>query len=339
MRCKAGHSHCVDCILTRVERVLHKKDLGVVNSGLECFALSGTKCLEILSLDVLKGVMPENLHNELSDQGVFRDYAVETWDKRILTKVVRCPTCQKGFGVGVRATIIQPDPGPKHFCKTTCIRCKQIWKRRHKCKIPTAEGQAGAEKVEKGAMVGRKTEARRRVHKSSSKGEEESGGVGAGPNKSSDLRTEEDEMRLQREEALTAAVLSSCPECGVPVDKNNGCNKVFCGSCRVSFCFLCKSVIRRGEGYTHFCVHGSEGTLERCLECGKCKMSNTNKKRKEESEQRLRNCSKRPTEHKIRLMSHSPSRIDADRPSVHEVMCSTKIYLRYCKLALWTLLL
>ncbi|GAQ89529.1 hypothetical protein KFL_005330040 [Klebsormidium nitens] len=315
LHCEAGHRLCINCIIKRANGIVFDKESDAA-WGLQCFALSESECPKALSLEVLQALLPEPLYEKLRLKCFNQDYPLEK-DKRKLTKNVLCPSCKEWWRVGTRATIISTDPILKHFCKSTCIRCKQIWKQGHKCaaqagaeegtseRIADAQaGQAtqtkrslksnackasigkrfaGAEKVEKVARRSRRAEGGAQGQSCASEAVWGSGDMSRGPDRSSGSRTEEDELRLQREEALTAAVLSSCPECGVEVDKNNGCNKVHCGNCRTSFCFLCKSVIRRGEGYTHFSVHSTrEGTQERCSECGKCKTSSTNKKRKDE---------------------------------------------------------
>ena len=85
------------------------------------------------------------------------------------------------------------------------------------------------------------------------------------------------------EEAKTAKVAKPCPQCSVLMMKDRGCNRVTCNICEKSYCFICMHEIKRGEGYSHFCVHGSEGTKEKCVNCGKCKQSNGNKKRIQEA--------------------------------------------------------
>ena len=32
-----------------------------------------------------------------------------------------------------------------------------------------------------------------------------------------------------------------CPECGILIDKNGGCNSIICGRCKLQFCWSCLS--------------------------------------------------------------------------------------------------
>eukprot|EP00127_Corallochytrium_limacisporum_P005821 Clim_evm2s212 gene=Clim_evmTU2s212 len=43
-----------------------------------------------------------------------------------------------------------------------------------------------------------------------------------------------------------------CPECNVPIDKFDGCNKMTCYRCHCYFCWLCASVLDKGQPYKHF---------------------------------------------------------------------------------------
>ena len=43
-----------------------------------------------------------------------------------------------------------------------------------------------------------------------------------------------------------------CPACKTPSEKISGCNKMTCGKCKVSFCWVCKEVIKDKNPYDHF---------------------------------------------------------------------------------------
>eukprot|EP00735_Rhodelphis_limneticus_P011548 TRINITY_DN4662_c0_g1::TRINITY_DN4662_c0_g1_i1::g.19509::m.19509 TRINITY_DN4662_c0_g1::TRINITY_DN4662_c0_g1_i1::g.19509 ORF type:complete len:488 (-),score=78.94,sp/Q94981/ARI1_DROME/32.70/3e-29,IBR/PF01485.16/2.2e-06,IBR/PF01485.16/1.5e+04,IBR/PF01485.16/1.4e+03,zf-Di19/PF05605.7/1.1e+04,zf-Di19/PF05605.7/2e+03,zf-Di19/PF05605.7/0.00018,zf-Di19/PF05605.7/16,zf-XS/PF03470.9/0.14,zf-XS/PF03470.9/6.8e+02,zf-Mss51/PF13824.1/10,zf-Mss51/PF13824.1/2.5e+02 TRINITY_DN4662_c0_g1_i1:507-1970(-) len=44
-----------------------------------------------------------------------------------------------------------------------------------------------------------------------------------------------------------------CPRCGVPIEKNGGCNWVLCRSCRFEFCWFCTRYMRHADFATHRC--------------------------------------------------------------------------------------
>lgn len=44
----------------------------------------------------------------------------------------------------------------------------------------------------------------------------------------------------------------NCPKCSASIQKLDGCNKMTCYSCRVNFCWICLSVLDRGDPYEHF---------------------------------------------------------------------------------------
>ncbi|XHG04433.1 hypothetical protein AWENTII_007701 [Aspergillus wentii] len=53
------------------------------------------------------------------------------------------------------------------------------------------------------------------------------------------------------EEAMSEALIRSCPKCKVKIVKEMGCNKMTCPQCRCMMCYICKKDISR-EQYGHF---------------------------------------------------------------------------------------
>ncbi|MCJ1394416.1 hypothetical protein MMC18_007294 [Xylographa bjoerkii] len=53
------------------------------------------------------------------------------------------------------------------------------------------------------------------------------------------------------EEAMTNAIIRTCPKCGVPIFKDGGCNKMVCSKCRAFVCDYCGKDISK-ESYGHF---------------------------------------------------------------------------------------
>ncbi|KAF9264839.1 hypothetical protein L218DRAFT_861859 [Marasmius fiardii PR-910] len=52
------------------------------------------------------------------------------------------------------------------------------------------------------------------------------------------------------EEAMTRALMRSCPKCNKAFVKDDGCNKMTCPNCRSLSCYICRKLIP--EGYAHF---------------------------------------------------------------------------------------
>ena len=60
------------------------------------------------------------------------------------------------------------------------------------------------------------------------------------------------------EEAMTEALIRTCPKCKVPVLKEDGCNKVTCSRCRCIHCDVCGKDISK-DAYAHFVDYGTRG--------------------------------------------------------------------------------
>uniref|UniRef100_A0A8C5KCS6 E3 ubiquitin-protein ligase RNF14 n=2 Tax=Jaculus jaculus TaxID=51337 RepID=A0A8C5KCS6_JACJA len=44
----------------------------------------------------------------------------------------------------------------------------------------------------------------------------------------------------------------SCPSCGTPIQKSDGCNKMLCPGCKHYFCWICMGSLSRANPYKHF---------------------------------------------------------------------------------------
>eukprot|EP00158_Paraphelidium_tribonemae_P005646 Partr_v1_DN27443_c0_g1_i7_m72071 putative Ring finger protein len=80
-------------------------------------------------------------------------------------------------------------------------------------------------------------------------------------------RSEEDQLRLAVEKAMTDALVRTCPQCQTRLMKSDGCNKIVC-KCGYSICYICRQDIRQ-EGYAHFCQH-FRAVPGKCTKCTKC---------------------------------------------------------------------
>jgi TRIAD3 protein (E3 ubiquitin-protein ligase RNF216) len=49
------------------------------------------------------------------------------------------------------------------------------------------------------------------------------------------------------EEAMTAALVRTCPTCNVGIVKEDGCDSVTCTKCQCSMCYICRQDISSGE--------------------------------------------------------------------------------------------
>ena len=92
-----------------------------------------------------------------------------------------------------------------------------------------------------------------------------------------------EKIHRQIAEAMTNAVVRNCPECNMPILKDEGCNKIHCKKCDVFSCYLChkqlsatvrglkrsskkyKSV--RAKAYAHFCQtpHCDHSSCNKCI--------------------------------------------------------------------------
>ena len=68
--------------------------------------------------------------------------------------------------------------------------------------------------------------------------------------------------RQEIEDKMTEAILVKCKKCNKSIFKNEGCNKITC-ICGVHNCYMCKEIIPKSVGYSHFCKNQKCG-------CNKC---------------------------------------------------------------------
>ena len=58
--------------------------------------------------------------------------------------------------------------------------------------------------------------------------------------------------RQEIEDKMTEALIVKCNQCNKSIFKNEGCNKVTC-VCGTHNCYICKQIIPKSVGYSHFC--------------------------------------------------------------------------------------
>ncbi|PYH43976.1 E3 ubiquitin-protein ligase RNF216 [Aspergillus saccharolyticus JOP 1030-1] len=58
--------------------------------------------------------------------------------------------------------------------------------------------------------------------------------------------------RHRVEEALSDALMRTCPQCKVKIVKTDGCNMMTCAKCRTRMCYICNARIEPHENYEHF---------------------------------------------------------------------------------------
>ncbi|KAK2958173.1 putative ubiquitin conjugating enzyme 7 interacting protein 1 [Blattamonas nauphoetae] len=56
--------------------------------------------------------------------------------------------------------------------------------------------------------------------------------------------------------AMDTARIRNCPSCRVPIDKQDGCNAVVCGSCKNGMCYHCGASTGRQDPHGHFTKNG-----------------------------------------------------------------------------------
>jgi hypothetical protein len=68
--------------------------------------------------------------------------------------------------------------------------------------------------------------------------------------------------RQEIEDKMSEALIVNCNNCKKSIFKNEGCNKVTC-ICGTHNCYVCKQIIPKSVGYSHFC-------REHNCDCNKC---------------------------------------------------------------------
>ena len=77
--------------------------------------------------------------------------------------------------------------------------------------------------------------------------------------------------RQEIEDKMTDALIVKCNKCNKSIFKNEGCNKITC-VCGTHNCYVCKDIIPRAVGYSHFCRSHN-------CSCNKCHLWEQNTKR------------------------------------------------------------
>jgi hypothetical protein len=121
-----------------VKLVLFKYDENKALWGLDCFAPFASDCSDDISCDVIEGALPDpRLLRQLKNRLALKVEWLKR-DKRVLTRPVSCPHCKVTFYVGLKANVMFKD-SPHHTCRSTCLHCKQDYKRGHKAICPAKE--------------------------------------------------------------------------------------------------------------------------------------------------------------------------------------------------------
>jgi TRIAD3 protein (E3 ubiquitin-protein ligase RNF216) len=78
--------------------------------------------------------------------------------------------------------------------------------------------------------------------------------------------------RQEIEDKMSEALIVKCNQCNKSIFKNEGCNKVTC-VCGTHNCYVCKQIIPKSVGYSHFCrTHNCD--------CNKCHLWEQNTKKR-----------------------------------------------------------
>jgi TRIAD3 protein (E3 ubiquitin-protein ligase RNF216) len=78
--------------------------------------------------------------------------------------------------------------------------------------------------------------------------------------------------RQEIEDKMTEALIIKCKRCNKSIFKNEGCNKITC-VCGAYNCYVCKEIIPKNVGYSHFC------RSHNCT-CNKCHLWEQNFKKR-----------------------------------------------------------
>ncbi|KAK2467968.1 hypothetical protein APHAL10511_000263 [Amanita phalloides] len=69
------------------------------------------------------------------------------------------------------------------------------------------------------------------------------------------------------EEAMSAALMRTCPKCQKTFIKESGCNKITCYTCHTVSCYICRKII---NGYDHFNNHNQPNAASSSEASAKC---------------------------------------------------------------------
>lgn len=78
--------------------------------------------------------------------------------------------------------------------------------------------------------------------------------------------------RQEIEDKMSEALIVKCNQCNKSIFKNEGCNKVTC-VCGTHNCYICKQIIPKSVGYSHFCRSHD-------CKCNKCHLWEQNTKKR-----------------------------------------------------------
>ena len=78
--------------------------------------------------------------------------------------------------------------------------------------------------------------------------------------------------RQEIEDKMTEALIVKCNQCNKSIFKNEGCNKITC-ICGTHNCYVCKQIIPKSVGYSHFCRSHD-------CSCNKCHLWEQNTKKR-----------------------------------------------------------
>ena len=78
--------------------------------------------------------------------------------------------------------------------------------------------------------------------------------------------------RQEIEDKMTEALIVKCKQCNKSIFKNEGCNKITC-VCGAHNCYICKEIIPKNVGYSHFCKSHD-------CNCDKCHLWEQNTKKR-----------------------------------------------------------
>jgi TRIAD3 protein (E3 ubiquitin-protein ligase RNF216) len=78
--------------------------------------------------------------------------------------------------------------------------------------------------------------------------------------------------RQEIEDKMSEALIVKCNQCNKSIFKNEGCNKVTC-ICGTHNCYICKQIIPKAVGYSHFCRSHD-------CDCNKCHLWEQNTKKR-----------------------------------------------------------
>uniref|UniRef100_A0A6M2DGF5 RBR-type E3 ubiquitin transferase n=1 Tax=Xenopsylla cheopis TaxID=163159 RepID=A0A6M2DGF5_XENCH len=207
------HAFCKLCV---TEYLLTKiKDGNVI--GITCPAID---CKQEISITQIKNLI--STEHFLKFEKLMLNQALDT-----MMDIIYCPRVVCQYPVTYNPS--EAVASCPNCLYSFCILCKRVYHGVEPCKLKQEDKREIIEKYQTGTE-----EYRQEINK---------------------RYGEKYIKRLLEDHASEETINNStkpCPKCQVQIEKSEGCNKMTCNRCQTFFCYLCSSVLDKGDPYDHF---------------------------------------------------------------------------------------